>query len=62
MTDTPQHIQDLHLQIWLSKSLSERLYLALKFNEEIYLFSKEMREKLQRTNAGEKSEEHQADS
>ncbi len=48
MTDTPQHIQDLQLQIWLSKSLSERLYLALKSNEVIYLFSKEARKQMEK--------------
>jgi len=29
MTDTPQHIKDLQLQLWLSKSPGERLYQAI---------------------------------
>lgn len=41
MTDTPQHIQDLQLKIWLSKSPGERLLQALKNNEEMFLFAKE---------------------
>lgn len=47
MTDTPKHIQDLQLQIWLSKSLSERLHLALQFNEALFLAGKKAREKMQ---------------
>jgi len=30
MTDTPQHIKDLQLKIWLSKSPMERLKLTLE--------------------------------
>ncbi|MEI9946232.1 MAG: hypothetical protein WDN26_18670 [Chitinophagaceae bacterium] len=29
MTDTPQHIKDIHLDLWLSKSPGERLYQAV---------------------------------
>ena len=29
MTDTPQHIKDLQLQLWLSKAPGERLYQAI---------------------------------
>jgi len=32
MTDTPQHIKDLQLKIWLSKSPMERLKLSLESN------------------------------
>lgn len=46
MTDTPQHIQNLQLQIWLSKSLGERLHLALEFNEVMFLAGKKAREKM----------------
>lgn len=41
MTDTPQHIQDLQLKIWLSKSPGERLLQAIKNNQEMFLFAKE---------------------
>ena len=40
MEDTPQHIKNLQLKIWLSKSPGERLLQLLKDNEELYLFCK----------------------
>lgn len=30
MTDTSQHIKDIHLELWLAKSPGERLYQAIK--------------------------------
>jgi hypothetical protein len=30
MTDTPKHIKDLQLKLWLDKSPGERLYQAIK--------------------------------
>jgi hypothetical protein len=33
MTDTPKHIQELQLQLWLNKSPGERLYQFLLDNE-----------------------------
>ena len=38
MTDTPQHIKDLQLQIWLAKPPMERLRQFLVDNEALYLF------------------------
>ena len=38
MTDTPQHIKDLQLKIWLSKSPAERLKQFLLDNEDLYKF------------------------
>jgi hypothetical protein len=35
MTDTPQHIKDIHLKLWLEKSPGERLYQAIKDIEEM---------------------------
>ena len=29
MTDTPQHIKDIQLQLWLKKTPGERLYQAI---------------------------------
>jgi hypothetical protein len=29
MTDTPQHIKDIHLKLWLQKSPGERLYQTI---------------------------------
>ena len=40
MTDTPQHIKDLQLQIWLAKPPMERLRQFLVDNEALYLFWK----------------------
>ena len=30
MTDTPQHIKEMQLKLWLEKPLGERLYQAIK--------------------------------
>lgn len=38
MTDTPQHIKDLQLKIWLSKPPMERLRLTLENNEVLLHF------------------------
>ena len=36
MTDTPQHIKDLQLDLWLSKTPGERLYQFLVDNDAMY--------------------------
>jgi hypothetical protein len=36
MNDTPQHIKDLQLKIWLTKSPGERLYQFLVDNDAMY--------------------------
>lgn len=38
MTDTPQHIKDIQLQIWLSKSPMERLKQMMEDNEALFRF------------------------
>jgi hypothetical protein len=38
MTDTPQHIKELQLNIWLSKSPGERLRLTLEGNGQLLHF------------------------
>jgi hypothetical protein len=38
MTDTPQHIKELQLKIWLSKSPMERLRQTLQDNGELLQF------------------------
>jgi hypothetical protein len=35
MTDTPQHINDIHLKLWLEKSPGERLYQAINDIEQM---------------------------
>ena len=44
MTDTPQHIKDIQLKIWLSKSPGERLRQFLVDNEVLYLAWKKAKE------------------
>ena len=36
MTDTPQHIKDLQLQIWLSRTPAERLRQLMMDNDAIF--------------------------
>lgn len=36
MTDTPEHIRDLQLKLWLSKSPGERLYQFIMDNDAMY--------------------------
>ena len=40
MSDTPEHIKQLQLNIWLSKSPMERLLQFLQDNETLFLFWK----------------------
>lgn len=40
MTDTPQHIKEKQLAIWLSKTPAERLKQTLADNEALFLFWK----------------------
>jgi hypothetical protein len=44
MQDTPQHIKDLQLKNWLSKPPGERLLIAIKTNEELFMFFKKIKE------------------
>jgi len=46
MTDTPQHIYDLQLKTWLSKTPGERLMQFLKDNDDMRKALKETKEKL----------------
>lgn len=36
MTDTPKHVQEIQLQIWLAKSSGERLLQFLTDNDALY--------------------------
>lgn len=38
MNDTPQHIKDLQLKIWLSKTPAERLTQFMEDNAKLYQF------------------------
>ncbi len=53
MTDTPQHIKDLQLKIWLSKPPGERLRQFLIDNEALYLAWKKAKESQVKANVDE---------
>jgi hypothetical protein len=36
MTDTPQHVKDIQLKLWLAKTPGERLLQFLKDNDAMY--------------------------
>ena len=36
MTDTPQHVKDIHLSLWMSKTPGERLYQFIIDNDAMY--------------------------
>lgn len=52
MNDTPQHIKDLQLNIWLSKSPMERLKQMMEDNTALMRFWNETRKV---TNSGEQN-------
>lgn len=41
MDDTPQHIKELQLKIWLAKSPAERLKQFMEDNAALFMFWKE---------------------
>jgi hypothetical protein len=43
MTDTPQHINDIHLKLWLERSPGERLYQAIIDIEAMRIFLREVK-------------------
>lgn len=48
MNDTPKHIKELQLKIWLSKSPGERLMQALKDNEMLFRIWKNAKDERER--------------
>lgn len=50
MTDTPEHIKQLQLKIWLSKTPSERLIQFLNDNEAFFNLVNEMKKSLEKQN------------
>jgi hypothetical protein len=51
MNDTPDHIKELQLKIWLSKTPGERLYQFLVDNDKMYLAIKEFKKISEQTAA-----------
>ena len=50
MTDTPQHIKELQLKIWLSKSPAERLKRFIEDNEALLKFFEKAKQSNQTLN------------
>jgi hypothetical protein len=46
MTDTPQHIKDIQLKLWLSKTPGERLYQAIIDIEAMRIALRDTKKKL----------------
>lgn len=46
MQDTPEHIKKIQQKIWLQKAPGERLYQALKSNEELFIAWKKTKKDL----------------
>ncbi len=47
MTDTPEHIKQLQLKIWLSKTPAERLKQFLEDNEALFKFSAKAKQSIE---------------
>jgi len=43
MTDTPEHIMDLHWRLWLEKPIAERFFRTIKDIEQVREVSRELR-------------------
>lgn len=54
MDDTPQHIKDLQLKIWLSKSPAERLKQFMEDNAAMFKFWKKASKNFERAEIIEK--------
>jgi len=57
MTDTPQHIKELQLKLWLSKSPMERLKQTLESNGQLLQFWSSAR-MVDRNHQDQKYKEH----
>ena len=58
MNDTPQHIKDLQLKIWLTKPPGERLYRFLVDNDVMYQGILSLKKDFEKKNLRDK-ERHQ---
>lgn len=50
MQDTSEHIKQIQLDIWLSKSMSERLERTILDNDALFKFWKEARKQISSNN------------
>ncbi|MBK8951227.1 MAG: hypothetical protein IPM85_01580 [Chitinophagaceae bacterium] len=49
MNDTPQHIKERQLKIWMSKKPEERLLLFLQQNEEMWMAIRDAKIKMKKS-------------
>ena len=54
MNDTPRHIQELQLKIWLSKTPGERLFQFLKDNDDLLKAFQKAKEEIKFSNSSSK--------
>jgi hypothetical protein len=50
MQDTPEHIKQLQLEIWLSKTISERLEQFILDNDALFKMWRQAQEQISSTN------------
>ncbi|MEO8712439.1 MAG: hypothetical protein ABI405_09970 [Parafilimonas sp.] len=55
MNDTPEHIKQLQLKIWLSKTPAERLMQFLNDNEAFFKLIKDMKDARETRKSNEKN-------
>ena len=53
MNDTPKHIKDIQLKIWLAKSPGERLYQFLVDNDKMYQGILALQKNFEKKNMGD---------
>jgi hypothetical protein len=46
MNDTPEHIKQKQLEIWLAKPPEERIRLTLQMNDELFAFWREVKKSM----------------
>ena len=46
MDDTPDHVKKIQLDIWLAKTVEERLRLTLQMNDELFDFWRELKKNM----------------
>jgi len=43
MDNTPEHVKQKQLELWLAKPVEERVYLTLKMNDDLFNFWNEVK-------------------
>jgi hypothetical protein len=58
MQDTPEHIKQLQLKIWLSKTPGERIIQFVKDNDDFFKFCEQAKAQLLKNNNLHKEDSH----